>query len=433
MDMDERAGDTRVFIVSFLLRKICRGRRRKSRMMQQHDNNQPFLQIPVSSWDAGSGYGSGGDDPFAEEERIDEESAQINIVIKRIAERPSTYDPMQNNSRTSKNGIIQQGAGSIQFNDKLTHKNYRAQQFVAIDADWQRGERERVAQEQAKKRTMSEPLFSWQQPQPEILVQRKTSRLPTSIPGRRQKRHEKIQARTVRNNSMFQLCNTTDRMPASFGLLQHPSQSHVHMHRPKTAEIDFQRQGEPELWIGDPLYPKFLPLSSTAPSELFERPQTGRQASRSVRSSTRTRQSMHRAKSSASLPIPITHNDSFSPVRVHGRREMSSLAHKDLLELNKFMDMSSTIGSKKKHGLKKQRSKSYAESKYRKFAADVSKVDISSCIDGIQGRNAVPGKGTGLLRGRLQPHGRVTVENRIAGRQNLYDKIFDELTTKPSE
>ena len=221
---------------------------KKSRIMLQHDNNQPFLQIPVSSWDAGSGYGSGGDDLFAEEDRIDEESAQINIVIKRIAERPSTYDPMQNNSRTNKNQIIQQGAGSIQFNDKLTHKNYRAQQFVAIDADWQRGERERLAQELSKKRTASEPLFSWQQPQPEILVQKKTPRLPTSIPGRRPKRHEKIQARTVQSNSMFQLCNTTDRRPASsFGKLQHLSQFHVHMDRPKTAEIDFKQHGETEL------------------------------------------------------------------------------------------------------------------------------------------------------------------------------------------
>ena len=202
----------------------------------------------MSSWDAGSGYGSGGDDLFAEEDRIDEESAQINIVIKRIAERPSTYDPMQNNSRTNKNQIIQQGAGSIQFNDKLTHKNYRAQQFVAIDADWQRGERERLAQELSKKRTASEPLFSWQQPQPEILVQKKTPRLPTSIPGRRPKRHEKIQARTVQSNSMFQLCNTTDRRPASsFGKLQHLSQFHVHMDRPKTAEIDFKQHGETEL------------------------------------------------------------------------------------------------------------------------------------------------------------------------------------------
>ena len=432
------ADHTRVFIAFFSVdlvvqRRSCEGRRSNSRMMQQHDNNQPFLQIPVSSWDAGSGYGSGGDDPFAEEDRIDEESAQINIVIKRIAERPSTYDPMQNNSRTSKNRIIQQGAGSIQFNDRLTHKNYRAQQFVAIDADWQRGERERLAQELAKKRTASEPLFSWQQPQPEILVQRKTSRLPTSIPGRRPKRHEKIQARTVRKNSMFQLCNTTDRRPASLGQLQHPSQSHVDMHRPKTAEIDFQRHGETELWIGDPLYPKFLPLSSTAPNELFERPKTGCQANRSVKPSTRTGRSMQRAKSSTSLPRSNTHNDSFSPVKVRARRETPSLVNKDRQELNKVMDMAPTIGTKKKYGLKKERRKTYAESKYCNFVADVSKVDISSCIDGIQGRNAVPGKGTGLLRGRLQPHGRITVGNRIAGRQNLYDKIFDELTIKPAE
>ena len=37
----------------------------------------------------------------------------------------------------------------------------------------------------------------------------------------------------------------------------------------------------------------------------------------------------------------------------------------------------------------------------------------------VQGRNAVPGNGTGLLRGWLQPHGRVTVGNRLAGRPHI--------------